>query len=80
MSKVAEKAARAERLRRDEGFQEFMADVRDAQVSVFLSVSSTEEQRSEAHAIVRALSQIDGRLEAAASDQKFEQKRNGTAP
>ena len=77
MSAVTEKAARAKRLQGDEGFQEFMAEVKADQTSVFLDAHSTEDARSEAHAIIRALTKIEGTLTAAIGAQTFEQKKKG---
>ncbi len=77
MTEISERASRAKRLRDDEAFQEFMEDVRSRQVDVFLNIAATVEAREEAHAIVRALSQIEGTLDAAMSAETYEQKRKG---
>lgn len=75
MTETTERAARAERLRGDDAFQEFMNAVRKKQVGVFLNAAATEEARSEAHAIVRALAAIEGELAAAIGAASIEQKR-----
>lgn len=77
MTEISEKAFRAKRLRDDEVFQEFMADVRAAQVSIFLSISATQEDREKAHGIIRALAAIEGSLESAIGAGAVEQKRKG---
>ena len=77
MSKISERASRAKRLRDDKAFQEFMEDVRSQQVAVFLKIAASPEAREEAHAIVRALSTIEGTLDAAVSAETYEQKRKG---
>ena len=75
MTEISEKAARAKRLRGDEVFQEFMEDVKAAQVSTFMNIAATPEDREKAHAIIRALAAIEGTLDAAVSAETFEQKR-----
>lgn len=77
MSKVAEKAARAERLRADESYQEFIGEVRNAQSAVFLNAHSTAEEREAAHAIVRALTKIEDALATAIGGWTFEQAKKG---
>lgn len=75
MSKTSERASRAQRLRDDEAFKEFLEDTRQLQAAVFLDPNSQPEEREEAHAIVRALSKLDSTLEAAIADWTVEQKK-----
>ena len=59
-------ADEAKRLKNDTAFQQFMQDVRDVQISTFTSsLASDVEAREEAHAIIRALNQIEVQLDAA---------------
>ncbi len=74
MSEVAEKAARAAALWRDERLQEFWAETVQEQVSVFTNVSSTVEERESAHTILRALKTLETRMAAAVADHKLEKK------
>ena len=66
MESIRIQADEAKRLKNDTAFQQFMQDVRDAQISIF-SNSAAEEttEREEAHAIIRALNQIEMQLDAA---------------
>lgn len=75
MSKVSEKAARAERLRASSAFKEFTNEVLEDQAAVFMNPFSKPEEREEAHAIVRAMNAVVSRLTAAEADLKFEQKK-----
>lgn len=75
MSKAAEKAARAKRLRADEAFQEFISEVLEDQKTVFMNAASDEARLAEAHAIVRAVSKIEAKLKAAETNARIEQKR-----
>jgi len=63
---IADKAAAAQRLRRDEAFEMFMAEVREDAMQAFATSAAHEsDKREEAHAILRGLSKLDGALQAA---------------
>jgi len=60
------KAEEAKRLKNDLAFKGFMASVREAQISVFMDSEADDvSAREEAHAMVRALNQIEVNLDAA---------------
>jgi hypothetical protein len=66
------KADEARRLKADTAFLTFMQGVRDDQIKVFTdSVASDVEVREEAHAIMRALNQIEMTLDAALTAETF---------
>ncbi len=66
------KAQAARTLQADDAFQAFVAEVRDEQMRIFANSSVEEiDQREDAHAIIRALNQIDIRLEAAIGVEKM---------
>lgn len=75
MNTIRERAAQARRLREDEALQGFIAEVRNAQASVFLNPASSQEDREEAHGMIRAISKIEGVLKTAEADWAFEQKK-----
>lgn len=77
MSAASEKAFRYKRLRDDEAFVELMAEVRKRQIDRFQEIPGSAESREEAHAILRALAEIDGAIQAALDDHAVEQKRKG---
>lgn len=59
-------ADEARRLKNDTAFQQFVQNVREDQMSVFAnSVAADVAVREEAHAILRALNQIEVNLDAA---------------
>ena len=59
-------ADEARRLKNDTAFQQFVQNVRKDQMSVFAnSVAADVAVREEAHAILRALNQIEVNLDAA---------------
>lgn len=61
---IQEKALAAQRLRDDETFQDVIAAIRDKQVRVFLNDRSQQEEREEAHVLIRALAAIEIELKA----------------
>jgi hypothetical protein len=76
MSKIVEKASRARRLRGDDAFCEFMEEVRDWAIAQFTESGAADTAiREEAHAILRALAAIEGRLQSAIDAESFEKKK-----
>lgn len=72
MDSIRIQAEEAKRLKNDTAFQQFVQDVRDVQISIFTnSVADQLEQREEAHAIMRALNQIEMQLEAAIAAERM---------
>lgn len=56
----------AERLKNDTAFMQFVEDVRNEQIRLFTTSAAQDvEQREEAHAMLRALNQIEVQLDAA---------------
>ena len=72
MQSIRIQADEAKRLKNDTAFQQFVQDVRDVQISIFTNSTAKEiEQREEAHAIMRALNQIEMQLEAAIAAERM---------
>ena len=72
MQSIRIQADEAKRLKNDTAFQQFAQDVRDVQLSIFANSTAKEvEQREEAHAIMRALNQIEMQLEAAIAAERM---------
>jgi len=66
------KADEARRLKADSAFSAFVQKVRDDQIMVFTtSEASDVEAREEAHGIIRALNQIETKLDAAITAETF---------
>ena len=76
MSGVTDKALRAERLLRDELFQEFLAETRAAQVAVFTNVTSDTAAIVSAHDIIVALDKIEHTLRSAMASEKIRATRD----
>lgn len=72
MDSIRIQADEAKRLKNDTAFQQFVQDVRDVQISIFSNSAAEEtKQREEAHAIMRALNQIEMQLEAAIAAERM---------
>ena len=72
MMSIRIQADEAKRLKNDTAFQQFVQDVRDVQISIFTNTTAQEvEQREEAHAIMRALNQIEMQLNAAIAAERM---------
>lgn len=72
MQSIRIQADEAKRLKNDTAFQQFVQDVRDVQISIFANSTAKEiEQREEAHAIMRALNQIEMQLDAAIAAERM---------
>ena len=72
MDGIRIQADEAKRLKNDTAFQQFVQDVRDVQISIFTNTTAQEiEQREEAHAIMRALNQIEMQLDAAIAAERM---------
>lgn len=69
---VRMKAEEARRLKDDTAFQKFVQSIRDEQCRVFLASGAQDVvAREEAHAILRALTQIEATLDAALTAETF---------
>ena len=65
-------ADEAKRLKNDTAFAQFTQDVRDLQINVFTNSAAHEiEKREEAHAILRALDQIEMQLNSAIAAERI---------
>ena len=72
MDSIRIQAEEAKRLKNDTAFMQFVQDVRDVQISIFSNSAASEvEQREEAHAILRALNQIEVQLDAAIAAERI---------
>jgi len=72
MRELRIQADEAKRLKSDTAFKQFVKDVRDIQMSIFADSAAHEiEKREDAHAILRALNQIEMQLDAAISAERI---------
>lgn len=75
-------ADEAKRLKADTAFLTFCGKVREEQMRVFADSSAEDvSAREQAHAIIRALKQIENTLDAAIAAERFlDRKQKGAAP
>ena len=72
MNSIRINADEAKRLKNDTAFTQFTQDVRDVQINIFTNSAAHEiERREEAHAILRALEQIEMQLNAAIAAERI---------
>jgi len=73
------KADEARRLKADTAFLAFMQEVREDQVLAFTTSAASDVQaREEAHGIIRALNQIEARLDAAMTAETLLDRKQRT--
>mgnify|MGYP005986927041 CR=1 FL=1 len=71
------RAERSKLLMESEHFQFVMKDLRDRQMAVFASSAASEvDKRENAHAILRALNEIEGILQADVDAVKLQNKKD----
>lgn len=73
---INSKAARIKTLRNDDTFKEVIAEVKQRQIDVFTTSSSSGEELEKAHSLVCALEQIEVYMDSVISDQKFQEMRD----
>ena len=72
-------AEEARRLKGDTAFKQFMQSVRENQIQVFANSGAAEvAAREEAHAIMRALNQIEVTLDAAVAAETLLDRKQST--
>lgn len=76
MANVHDIAEAARRFKGDETYKSLIQSIKDAQVSVFLSPSSTQEARDGAHEIIRALGKLDNEIDARIADSSMQKKKD----
>lgn len=71
------RAERSKLLMESEHFQLVMKDLRDRQMAIFASSAASEvDKRENAHAILRALNEIEGMLQADVDAVKLQNKKD----
>lgn len=76
MANVHDIAEAAKRFRDDETYKSLIQSIKDAQASVFLNPSSTQEARDEAHEIIRALGKLGNEIDARIADSSMQKKKD----
>ena len=72
---IKEKSARIKTLMNDDTFKDVISEVMEKQVLVFMDAHSTEEERDDAHDIVRALDSITSYMQTVIDDHKISERK-----
>ena len=78
MSKVlniVEKASKLRTLQADDTFKLVIEEITNQQVAVFVNADSTEEQRGEAHDVIRALRMIEDYFDSVHTDEAMHNRK-----
>ena len=66
---IVEKSAKIRTLQADDTFKLVIEEITNQQVAVFVNADSTEEQRGEAHDVIRALRMIEDYFDSVHTDE-----------
>ena len=79
---IKDRAAHVKRLQQDEAFNTLVDEIREDAANVFLNPHSSQQDREEAHHIVRALAKIEDRMAVILTDEAMfdKQQERGSVP
>ena len=72
---VKEKSAKIRTLQADDTYQSVITEITNQQVAVFVNADSTEEQRGEAHDVIRALRMIEDYFDSVHTDEAMHNRK-----
>ena len=72
---IVEKSAKIRTLQADDTFKLVIEEITNQQVSVFVNADSTEEQRGEAHDVIRALRMIEDYFDSVHTDEAMHNRK-----
>ena len=72
---IVEKSAKLRTLQADDTFKSVIKEVQEQQVAVFVNADSTEEQRGEAHDVIRALRMIEDYFDSIYTDEAMHNRK-----
>ena len=72
---IVEKSAKMRTLQADDTFQLALKEITEQQVAVFVNADSTEEQRGEAHDVIRALRMIEDYFDSVHTDEVMQNRK-----
>ena len=72
---VKEKSAKIRTLQADDSYQSVITEITNQQVAVFVNADSTEEQRGEAHDVIRALRMIEDYFDSVHTDEAMHNRK-----
>ena len=72
---IVEKSAKLRTLQADDTFKLVIKEVQEQQIAVFVNADSTEEQRGEAHDVIRALRMIEDYFDSVYTDEAMHNRK-----
>ena len=72
---IVEKSAKIRTLQADDTFKLVIEEITNQQVAVFVNADSTEEQRGEAHDVIRALRMIEDYFYSVHTDEAMHNRK-----
>ena len=72
---ILEKSAKLRTLQADDTYKSVIKEITEQQVAVFVNVDSTEEQRGEAHDVIRALRLIEDYFDSVYTDEAMHNRK-----
>ena len=72
---IVEKSAKIRTLQADDTFKLVIEEITNQQVAVFVNADSTEEQRGEAHDVIRALRMIEDYFDSVHTDEVMHNRK-----
>ena len=72
---IVEKSAKLRTLQADDTYKSVIKEITDQQVATFVNVDSTEEQRGEAHDVIRALRLIEDYFDSVYTDEAMHNRK-----
>ena len=72
---IVDKSAKMRTLQADDTFKLVITEITNQQVAVFVNADSTEEQRGEAHDVIRALRMIEDYFDSVHTDEAMHNRK-----
>jgi len=72
---IVEKSAKLRTLQADDTYKSVIKEITDQQIAMFVNVDSTEEQRGEAHDVIRALRLIEDYFDSVYTDEAMHNRK-----
>ena len=72
---IVEKSAKLRTLQADDTFKLVIKEITEQQIAVFVNADSTEEQRGEAHDVIRALRMIEDYFDSVHTDEAMHNRK-----
>ena len=72
---ILEKSAKLRTLQADDTYKSVIKEITDQQIAMLVNVDSTEEQRGEAHDVIRALRLIEDYFDSVYTDEAMHNRK-----